>query len=100
MAQERLDIAPGHKLLVLGVVTSVAPRDKSKQPGSEAGIHTRDPPGAVLVDELHLTSSHEAGGGDVDHIVVEDVCAQENLTRAARELGQIQLRRRGADLLR
>ena len=98
---ERLDVAPGNKLLVLGVVATVAAREKAPQARTNARVDSGHPPGAVvLVHQVDLAGPDQPGCVHVDQAVVENVAAQQNLAGAPLELGQIQLRGRGLHRMR
>jgi hypothetical protein len=48
-------------------------RQQPPKARAEAGVDAGYPPGAVLMDQLHLAGAHEARGVDVDHAVPEHI---------------------------
>ena len=94
MPDERLQIAPGHKLAVLAVVATEAAREQPPEPRPEARVNPGNAPGALVTHKLDLTSRDEPRRVDVDQAAIQHVGAQQHLTRPSLELGEIELRRR------
>ncbi len=97
VGDERLDVAPGDELRVLGVVTAEAPGEEAPQARAQAGVDSRHPPHAVLTDELDLTRLDQPRRGDVDQAAIEHVGSQQDLAGTPLELGEIQLGRGHSD---
>ncbi len=93
MADEWLHLAPRDELGVFGVVAAKPPRQEPPQPWPQAGVDSRDAPGTIVADELHLAGLHQPRGRDVDQAPVQYVCAQQHLAWTALELPQIELGR-------
>src|SRR5437588_13082632 len=90
--EERLDVGPRDEIAVLGVVSAEATGEEPPEARTQARIDARHPPGVVLAHQLDLPRLDQPGRGDVDQAAVEHVVAEQQLIRAALELGPVQPR--------
>ena len=95
VGHERLEVGPGDELAGILILAAQAAGQQPPPARPEARIDARDAPAAVLEGELDLPGDDQPSARDVDHRMSEHVLAQQDLTGATLEAGQVQLRRGG-----